>query len=45
MGFKTMMPLSLLTDLRLPLVLRPLGHPVFARRLRKRGIYRDAAAQ
>lgn len=30
MGFRNMMPLPLLTDPRLPLALRPLGHPVFA---------------
>ncbi len=29
MGFRSMTPLSLLTDLRLPLALRLCGHPIF----------------
>ena len=30
MGFRSMMPLSLLADLRAPLALRPFSHPVLA---------------
>lgn len=30
MGFRNMMPLSLLTDFRLPVALRPFGDPVLA---------------